>query len=369
LRVRVVRRIHSGLSLKVDLRLGPEIGVVFGESGAGKSSLLRLIAGLSRPDTGEIRLDGRPLFDATGPTSIDEPLRRRRVGMIFQEDLLFPHRNVARNIDFGLSAWPRDQARSRRDEVAELCGVGHLLDRFPESLSGGERQRVGLARALAPRPRLLLCDEPVSALDLAGRFALLERLAAAQRAEKIPVLYVTHSPAEAIVLGSRLFLLEEGRIVAEGPPLDVLASHRAHPARLAHLEGICNVFPAEVAAELSDRGSTRLKLDNGPILTVPAIDEPAGSKVLVEVRADDILLARSSIEGLSARNQIPGIVDRIVPHGEDAEVVVRTGPISWIVSVVATAALQLGLAPGEPVCLIVKARSCRILDRTGQRAT
>ena len=112
-------------------------------------------------------------------------------------------------------------------EVAALCGVEHLLDRHTETLSGGERQRVGLARALAPRPRLLLCDEPVSALDLANRHALLERIRAVQRAERIPMLYVTHSPAEAIALGSRLFLLDGGRIVAEGPPLEVLSTARS----------------------------------------------------------------------------------------------------------------------------------------------
>ena len=146
--------------------------------------------------------------------------------MIFQDDWLFPHLNVAANIRFGLKGWRRDEAEARLAEVAALCGVEQLLDRQPETLSGGERQRVGLARALAPRPRLLLCDEPVSALDLANRHALLERLRAVQRAVAIPMLYVTHSPAEAIALGSRLFLLEEGRIVAEGPPLDVLATSR-----------------------------------------------------------------------------------------------------------------------------------------------
>ena len=151
--------------------------------------------------------------------------------MIFQDDCLFPHLNVAANIRFGLKGWPREQADARLAEVAALCGVEHLLERRPETLSGGERQRVGLARALAPRPRLLLCDEPVSALDLANRHALLDGLRAVQRAEGIPMLYVTHSPAEAIALGSRLFLLEEGRIVAEGPPLDVLSAARQHFAR------------------------------------------------------------------------------------------------------------------------------------------
>ena len=204
--VRLIRRIHAGLTVDVTLRLGTEIGVLFGPSGSGKTSILRLITGLSRPDQGYVRLGETMLFDAT--RGIDEPLRLRRIGMIFQDDLLFPHLNVADNIRFGLREKNRAQRQSRLAEIALLCGVEHLLDRRPSTLSGGERQRVGLARTLAPRPRILLCDEPVSALDLPNRQTLIERLRAVQHSEGIPVLYVTHSPAEAVTVGTRLFLLD-----------------------------------------------------------------------------------------------------------------------------------------------------------------
>ena len=194
--VRLIRRIHAGLTVDVTLRLGTEIGVLFGPSGSGKTSILRLITGLSRPDQGYVRLGETMLFDAT--RGIDEPLRLRRIGMIFQDDLLFPHLSVADNIRFGLRGKNRAQRQSRLAEIALLCGVEHLLDRRPSTLSGGERQRVGLARTLAPRPRILLCDEPVSALDLPNRQTLIERLRAVQNSEGIPVLYVTHNPAEAV---------------------------------------------------------------------------------------------------------------------------------------------------------------------------
>ncbi len=357
--VHVVRRVHASLTLDVAFRLGREIGVVFGPSGAGKSTLLRLIAGLATPDAGHVRLEDTTLFDAGH--RIVEPLRRRRVGMIFQDDWLFPHLNAAANIRFGLKGWPRDQADARLAEVAALCGVERLLDRQPATLSGGERQRVGLARALAPRPRLLLCDEPVSALDLANRNALIERLRAVQRNLAIPMLYVTHSPAEAIALGSRLFLLEHGRIVAEGPPLDVLVTARDRHDGPIPLEGVRNVFPARVVLHVPDGSATHLALDDGPELIVPFLDRAVGTQLLVEVRADDILLAREPIGGVSARNQLPGTIERVVAHGPEAEAVVRIAGLTWIVSLVAPAVDQLELKPGSAVHVIVKARSCHII--------
>ncbi len=332
---------------------------MFGPSGAGKTTLLRLIAGLTTPHAGHVRLEGEALFDAT--SRVNQALRRRRIGMIFQDDCLFPHLSVAANIRFGLKGWRRSLADARLTEVAALCGVERLMDRVPSTLSGGERQRVGLARALAPRPRLLLCDEPVSALDLPNRHAILDRLRAVQRVEAIPMLYVTHSTSEAIALGTRLFLLEQGRIVAEGPPLDVLSQASRPVDGSISFEGVRNVFPARIESHVPEHGASRLRLVDGPELIVGTLDRPAGSRVLVEIRADDILLARHPIVGLSARNQVPGTVQRIVLHGPEAEAVVHTGGLAWIVSLVASAVEQLDLRPGSEVQMIVKARSCHVL--------
>ena len=297
LEARLVHRIHETLTVDVSLDLGRETCILFGASGAGKTSLLRLIAGLSRPDAGRLCLDGKTLFDST--SHVDEPLRNRQIGMIFQDDRLFPHLSVAANVAFGLKGWKRAIARDRLAEVSALCGVQHLLGRTPEMLSGGERQRVGLAHALAPRPRLLLCDEPVSALDLANRQTLLEQLRTIQQALAIPVLYVTHSPSEALALGSRLLLLESGRIVAEGSPLDVFSKNGNLHFRADTWEGVRNVFPARVANHDVELAASSLELDGGPTLTVPSLNSPAGERVLVAVRADDILLSREHLNGLS----------------------------------------------------------------------
>ena len=358
LEVRVTKRVHAGLSVDVTLTLGRECGIVFGPSGAGKTTLLRLIAGLERPDQGHVRIGGETLFD--DKARINLPLRSRRVALVFQDDLLFPHLDVAGNLRFGLNGLPRAEADRRVVEVALLCGVNDLLNRRPGTLSGGERQRVGLARALAPRPRLLLCDEPVSALDLDGRHALADRLRAVREAEDIPSLYVTHSPDEAIALGSRLFLLDGGRVVADGPPLDVLAAARS--GRPGRLEGVRNTFEAVVIGG-SEGGSTRLLLAQGPELIVPRLDWPDGAKVIVSMLAEEVLLALGPVSGLSARNVIAGTVCRVLTNGDESEVLVQTGGLTWICSVVAPAAATLGLQPGVGVSIIIKARSCHVRAR------
>jgi molybdate transport system ATP-binding protein len=355
--VQVVHRVHPGLRLDVSLQLACECGVLFGASGAGKTTLLRLIAGLTTPGQGRVQLGRTVLFDSQA--GINRPLRLRQVGMIFQDDLLFPHLDVAANIRFGLKGQPRALADARLAEVAALCGVEGLLRRRPASLSGGERQRVGLARALAPCPRLLLCDEPVSALDLESRYALIERLSAVQRALAIPVLFVTHNPAEAVTLATRLFFLAGGTIVDRGAPLDVLA-RQAHGAARTILGDVPNVFPASIEGHTDDGGATVLRLRDGPTLIVPFHDATRGTPLSVSVRADEILLARGTIEGLSARNLVAGTVERVVTHGLEAEVIVRTGGIVWIASVVAPAVGALGLAPGAAVRMIIKARSCHV---------
>ncbi|MDB5351314.1 MAG: ABC-type molybdate transport system, ATPase component [Planctomycetota bacterium] len=354
----VSRRVHDRLTLDVTIQLGQECGVVFGPSGAGKTSLLRLIAGLDRPDAGRVRVGDATWFDSTSAANL--PLRSRRAGMIFQDDLLFPHLSVSANIRFGLNGLPRAESDRRACEVAELCGVERLLNRRPATLSGGERQRVGLARALAPRPRLLLCDEPVSAIDLDGRFALVDRLREVQAVERLPVLYVTHSPSEAIALGAKLFLLDGGRIIDQGPPLDVLA--RREGGGSSRLDDVRNVFRGLISDHAADRGETFIALENGPTLVVPFHDLSIGSVVTLAIRSDDLLLARGPILGLSARNVIAGFVDRVLPHGGDAEVIVRTGEVAWIVSVVLPAVSALDLRAGADVHLILKARSCHILE-------
>jgi len=193
---------------------------LFGPSGAGKTSIANLVAGLLTPDRGRIALDGTVLFDAA---RIDVPPHRRRIGYVFQEGRLFPHMSVRRNLDYGrwMSGLARDDAEA--DRVVAMLDIGHLLDRRPGKLSGGERQRVAIGRALLMRPRLLVLDEPLASLDTGRKHEILPYLLRLRDDAKVPMLYVSHNAAEIARIATQVVRVEDGRIVAQGG-LDLLAA-------------------------------------------------------------------------------------------------------------------------------------------------
>lgn len=188
---------------------------LFGPSGAGKTLTLRHLAGLARAEAGRIALGDRVLFDAA--EKIWVPARERRIGLVFQEYALFPHLSVGGNVGFGLHGRPRDERAERVSRLLELVGLSGYEDRKPGSLSGGERQRIALARALAPRPDLLLLDEPFAALDFRIREGLRDSLLAIQRETSVPMVLVTHALADVKALAEVLVLIDGGRVVATGP--------------------------------------------------------------------------------------------------------------------------------------------------------
>ena len=198
---------------------------LFGPSGAGKTSLVNMIAGLVAPDRGRIALDDTVLFD--GAARINLPPHRRRIGYVFQEGRLFPHLSVAQNLDYGRWIGGLEPDEAERSRIVELLDIGALLKRRPGHLSGGERQRVAVGRALLMRPRLLLLDEPLASLDRARKLEILPYLARLRDEAHVPMIYVSHQAGEIQRLASQVVRIEDGRVLAVGG-LELLDAEAAH---------------------------------------------------------------------------------------------------------------------------------------------
>jgi len=212
-----IRQKHGNFELQLAFHLAEcGIAVIFGPSGSGKTSLINCIAGLETPDAGRIACHGATCFDAD--QAINLPPEKRNLGYVFQDARLFPHLSVRDNLRFGLRFHTplRTQAAPGIDDVADLLDIGPLLHRRPAHLSGGEKQRVAIGRALLCRPRLVLMDEPLSSLDMNLKEGLMTYIARIPRQWNVPVLYVTHSPEEALALGNSMLLLRHGRLEAQG---------------------------------------------------------------------------------------------------------------------------------------------------------
>ena len=204
----------GALQLMVSFQASHGATALFGPSGAGKTSVVNMIAGLLKPDRGSIALDDTVLFDSAN--AIDVPPHRRRIGYVFQEGRLFPHLSVRQNLDYGrrMSGHPRDAGDFER--IAALLDIGHLLERRPGKLSGGERQRVAVGRALLIRPRLLLLDEPLASLDAGHKREILPYLVRLRDEAGIPMVYVSHTAAELRRIATTVVRLDDGRVAAAG---------------------------------------------------------------------------------------------------------------------------------------------------------
>lgn len=345
---------HRFPGFALDVAFGvPEAGVtaLFGPSGCGKSTILAAVAGLLRPEAGRVVLGGEVLLDtATGRCL---PPERRRCGLVFQDARLFPHMNVDANLRFGARRAPADAAGPGFDQVVALLGLGPLLGRRPAGLSGGEKQRVALGRALLARPRLLLLDEPLAALDAARRAEVLPFLARLRETARMPILYVTHALDEVDALADRLVLLEAGRVLAEGSVED-LALRTDLP--LAARRDAGAVLACSVAGHEPARGLTRLRFTGGTLL-VPQREEAPGTPARVRIRARDVALSTAEPQGISTQNVLPASVLALgaAPTPHEVFVQLRVGEAALLARLTQDSATRLGLAPGQPVWAIIKA--------------
>jgi molybdate transport system ATP-binding protein len=365
-------------SLDVDFNAAPGFTILFGASGAGKTTLLDCVAGLATPDAGRIAVGERVLFDANkhdahkhdANTCVDVSVAKRGVGYVLQDLALFPHLTVERNTEYGLAHLPRQSRKQRAEAMLQEFRIEHLHQRRPGELSGGERQRVALARALVTDPCVLLLDEPLAALDAATKAKILDDLRRWNQAHRIPILYVTHSREEVIALGERVLVMEQGCIIAQGTPHEVLRAPLQET--VAQLAGFENIFDATVESTHEDRGTmlcriTRCRLlgreaGSSVLLETPLIRAEAGSRLRVGIRAGDILLAIAKPVGLSARNVIAGRLVSLERRDMMVSARVDCG-VEMDIHLTLAARDALDLTEGREVWLVIKTHSCHLMKK------
>jgi molybdate transport system ATP-binding protein len=342
-------------SFRLAVRFSAEAPIVglFGRSGAGKSSVINAIAGITKPLRGHIRINDVFLFDATN--NIDLPPEERRVGYVFQDALLFPHMNVESNLLYGQRLRSPKERYIDEGRVVELLGLRALLGRRPRTLSGGERQRVAIGRALLAQPRILLMDEPLAALDVPRKSEILDYIERLRDELGIPIVYVSHSVAEISRLADSVVVLSDGKSLAAGHVDDVMGRPDLRPATGRYEAG--SLLETRVAAHDVDDQLTRLTFDGGE-LVVPHLDAAIGDRVRARIRARDVSLATERPAGISILNVLPGRVTAIdSAAGPIVDVRLAIGATSLGARITRRSLQQLGVHVGQDVYALVKAVS------------
>lgn len=352
---------QGGFNLDATFECGEGVTALFGRSGAGKTTLINVIAGLTRPRTGRIIFEGETLFDSA--RGIDVRTGRRGFGYVFQEGRLFPHLTVRQNLLYSHWFNPALRAGAEFTHIVDLLGIGGLLQRRPAQLSGGEKQRVAIGRALLARPRLLLLDEPLAALDAPRKTEILRYLRTLRDETRIPMIYVSHVVEEVLELADHVVLLSAGHVVASGDVAAVMGRPDLQPYG-GFFEGGA-VIEAHVVAIDPDDALVTLGFDAGT-LTVGNFDAQMGERVRVRIRAREVSVSLAAPEHISIQNILRGEIMALdKPHGSSVTVVISVGAARLRARITRRAARQLALEPGMQVYALVKAVS---LDRHGTAA-
>ncbi len=339
---------RGSFRLQARFTAAPGLTALFGRSGSGKTSLVSIVGGLIRPDRGRVAIDGQTLVDTERGLFV--PAHKRRIGYVFQDSRLFPHFSVRRNLLYG--RWfARGDGGATADlgSVVELLGIGHLLERQPDSLSGGEKQRVAIGRALLARPRLLLMDEPLASLDEARRAEILPFIERLRDEAGVPVLYVSHSVAEVARLATTVVILSEGMVTAVGPVQDILPMADAADGGA--------VLDARIVRHDETFHLSVLESAAGE-LQVPRLEAAIGAPVRAYIRARDVMLSLQRPEEISALNVLAGRVVSIVPTSTaQADIRLDCNGAVLVARLTAKSVDRLALVPGRPVYAVVKSVS------------
>lgn len=338
------------------------VTILFGPSGCGKTTILRCLAGLERPERGWIRYADETWLDASAGVFVSP--QRRGIGFLFQDYALFPHMSVAANIAHGLHELSRAERRRRVGEVLDVFQLSGMERRFPDRLSGGEQQRVALARAVVRKPRLLLLDEPLSALDAPTRERLRRHLRCLLSTFAIPCFIVTHDRHEALALGDHLMVLDRGAVLQSGPLGEVFS--RPADAQVARMVGVETVIPARILRV--EGGLAILALGDGKAQLVAVAPSATGGEVFVCIRGEDVTIHTRADAGGSARNHLPARVSAIDPEGALVRVTLDCG-FRMVALITRQAAGELSLREGSAVIAQIKAPAIHLIVREFSRPT
>jgi len=349
----VMARADGPIALDVSFRVDSgEVLALVGHSGSGKTTLLRTIAGLWRPQTARVTVGGQTWLDIAA--RIDLPAHRRRVGFVFQNYALFPHMTAAQNVMAAMDRTDRAQARAEAARLLELVNLTGYVDRMPAELSGGQQQRVAVARALARKPQTLLLNKPFSAVDRPTRERLQAEVIALRAHLRMPVVLVTHDMNEAQLMGDRMLVIDQGRVVRQGTTAEVMSDPNA--LRAMGIREVAALLPA-VIAEHGEDGLTRLEAPTGPLF-LPGITGAPGTALRVRILAHEVILSRDRPQGLSAQNILPGCILRIVHGGGPGAMVhIDMAGHEVLARITRRAAQQMQLQPGDTVHAILKSMS------------
>ena len=325
--------------LEVDLQIPAKgITAIFGVSGAGKTSLINAISGLTQPQRGRIQLHDRLLFDAEQKIAL--PPEKRRIGYVFQDARLFPHYRVRGNLQYGMAP----KMKAQFDSLVSLLGLEALLPRFPLSLSGGEKQRVAIGRALLTAPDMLLLDEPLASLDLPRKRELMPYLQKLAKQGEIPMLYVSHSLEEILQLADNVLVLDAGKVKAFGPLERVWSSSAMRP--WLPVSELTSVLRVQVLEQHPDYPMTALSLGDQHIW-VSRVNQPVKTPLRIRIASADVSLALQPPQHSSIRNILPAQVVELLEVGDQVEVKLRIGISELWARITPWARDELGIRPDQ----------------------
>jgi molybdate transport system ATP-binding protein len=358
---RFVKRFSTRVEVEADLRQRADafsVTVLFGVSGCGKTTTLRCLAGLERPEQGRITFGSATWFDAEQRVWLAP--QQRDIGFLFQDYALFPHLTVARNIAYGLGRLGRAEVTRRVAGILGLFGLSGLQDRYPHEVSGGQQQRIALARVLVRRPRLLLLDEPLSAVDTPTREQLRPELRRLLAGFGIPVVLVTHDRTEATALADHLIVMDQGKVCQQGPAADVF--NRPASLAVARVIGMETIEAGKVVS--IENGIAKVSVGRA-LLVAPALG-PMPDQVLVCIRGEDVLV-RPEGAGPGTSNRLDGLVLSLTPEGPLVRVVLDCGfRMGALVSRQSCA--ELGLHEGGRITAFIRASAVHLIAQQADDA-